>query len=76
MILGWLQVRGLQISRAWLTESYARIHGAPAILSNRTIHRKVYNVAGANSLWYHNGQHGECHRQMNKEMSLDIKCHF
>ncbi|KAK7041382.1 hypothetical protein R3P38DRAFT_3260940 [Favolaschia claudopus] len=34
------------------------VHGAPGEFGDRSIHRKAYKVAGANSLWHHDGQHG------------------
>lgn len=61
MIAGWLQARGHRVPRVRITASYARVHGAPGVFGDRIIHRKVYNVAGANSLWHHDGQHGESH---------------
>ncbi|THH13742.1 hypothetical protein EUX98_g9686, partial [Antrodiella citrinella] len=49
---------GHHVPRERLTLSYARVHGTPGIFGARTIHRRQYNVAGANSLWHHDGQHG------------------
>ncbi len=58
-IAGYLRDRGHHVPDRRLRESYVRVHGAPAIFGDRNIHRKRYHVAGANSLWHHDGQHGE-----------------
>ncbi|KAJ7692655.1 hypothetical protein B0H16DRAFT_1352730 [Mycena metata] len=58
MLSGRLKAAGYRVSRACLMASYLRVHGAPGGFGVRFIHRKPYNVAGANSLWHHDGQHG------------------
>ena len=58
MLSGRLKASGHHVPRDRLTASYLRVHGSPGIFGDRTIHRKVYNVAGANSLAHHDGQHG------------------
>lgn len=58
MILSCLQTRGYRIPRDRIEASYRRVHGAPAIFGDRQIVRRVYSVAGVNSLWHHDGQHG------------------
>jgi hypothetical protein len=59
MLTGRLKDAGHNVPRKRLRASYLRVHGAPALFGDRTIHRRVYNVAGANSLAHHDGQHGE-----------------
>ncbi|CAA7271343.1 unnamed protein product [Cyclocybe aegerita] len=58
MIDGCLHAAGMNVTRERICESYLRVHGAPTIFGDRSIHRRVYKVAGANSLWHHDGQHG------------------
>lgn len=58
MLAGHFQALGLNVTRIRLIESYLRVHGSPAVFGDRTIHRREYRVAGANSLWHHDGQHG------------------
>ncbi|KAK6991956.1 hypothetical protein R3P38DRAFT_3437757 [Favolaschia claudopus] len=57
MIAGRLQASGHQVTRQRIVDSYLRVHGAPGEFGDRSIHRKAYKVAGANSLWHHDGQH-------------------
>ena len=60
MIDGHLRYLGHLIPRPRIQASYARVHGAPSMgFGPRRIQRRVYNVAGPNSLWHHDGQHGE-----------------
>lgn len=59
MIKGALANAGHNVSISRITRSYARVHGTPGRFGRRAIHRKVYHVPGANSLWHHDGQHGE-----------------
>lgn len=58
MLKGRLKAAGHNVPRARLAASYLRVHGAPGVFGGRAVHRKVYSVAGANSLWHHDGQHG------------------
>ncbi|KAK7018052.1 hypothetical protein VNI00_018425 [Paramarasmius palmivorus] len=58
MILGHLQHLGHHVPRERVRASYERVTGAPAQLTARPIHRRRYRVAGPNSLWHHDGQHG------------------
>lgn len=59
MIRGHLESLGVRIPRERLRESYERVNGIPQGLSgNRAVGRRVYRVAGPNSLWHHDGQHG------------------
>jgi hypothetical protein len=59
MIQGSLQSRGQQLTRRQVRAAYDRLQGGPTqTFSNRRIHRRAYHVAGPNSLWHHDGQHG------------------
>lgn len=59
MLRGSLRASGHRVPLNRIHESYMRVHGAPGVFGERTIHRKTYSVPGANSLWHHDGQHGE-----------------
>jgi hypothetical protein len=60
MIDGHLKHLGHKIPRARVRESYVRVHGAPrGAFGPYRIQRRVYKVAGPNSLWHHDGQHGQ-----------------
>jgi hypothetical protein len=50
---------GIWVSRARLRASFIRINGAPAVFGRSKIERRTYHVPGANSLWHHDGQHGQ-----------------
>ena len=56
---GHFAAQGYRVSREQLRESYQRVQGGPAIVGQRRITRREYHVAGPNSLWHHDGQHGE-----------------
>ncbi len=58
MLSGHLKDAGHHVPRNCIAASYLRVHGTPGIFGDQTIHRRHYSVAGANSLWHHNGQHG------------------
>jgi hypothetical protein len=58
MLMGRLKADGHHVPRARVTASYLRVHGSPGRFGVRFIHRRPYRVAGANSLWHHDGQHG------------------
>lgn len=59
MIDGHLKLLGHRIPRAQILASYARVYGAPqGSFGPYKIQRRVYKVAGPNSLWHHDGQHG------------------
>jgi hypothetical protein len=60
MLKGHLKADGYRVPRARIAASYLRVHGSPGSFGARFIHRTPYNVAGANSLWHHDGQHGSC----------------
>lgn len=56
---GHFAAQGYRVSRVQLRESYQRVQGGPAIVGQRRIARREYHVAGPNSLWHHDGQHGK-----------------
>lgn len=58
MIQGHLESLGHRVPRERLRDSYERVHGPPSGLHSNPIGRRVYSVAGPNSLWHHDGQHG------------------
>jgi hypothetical protein len=56
---GSFAAQGYRVSRGQLREAYQRVQGGPAIVGHRRIARREYHVRGPNSLWHHDGQHGE-----------------
>jgi hypothetical protein len=58
MLKGQLRTLGHRVPRERIAASYLRVHGSPGSFGVRFIHRTPYTVAGANSLWHHDGQHG------------------
>lgn len=58
MIAGHLQAAGYNVPRGRIQASYSRVHGPSGRFGQRQIARKTYKVAGPNSLWHHDGQHG------------------
>lgn len=59
LIFGRFKSIGYHVPIQRITASYLRVHGTAGSFGVRAIHRRVYSVAGANSLWHHDGQHGE-----------------
>ena len=59
MLAGRLKAGGHHVPQSRLTASYIRVHGPPGVFGDRSIHRRTYHVAGANSLVHHDGQHGD-----------------
>jgi hypothetical protein len=53
-----LRANGVIVSESRVRDSLTRINGAPGTFGGRRVHRRRYKVAGANSLWHHDGQHG------------------
>lgn len=53
-----LRANGVIVPESRVRDSLARINGVPGTFGGRRIHRRRYKVAGANSLWHHDGQHG------------------
>ena len=59
MIDGRLKAMGFNVSQTRISSSYRRVHGPPRNWSeNRRIRRRQYTVAGVNSVWHQDGQHG------------------
>lgn len=54
-----LRARGLRVPESRVRESLVRVNGAPGRFGGRSVHRRRYKVAGVNSLWHHDGQHGK-----------------
>ena len=52
---------GVMVSERHVRESLTRVSGVPGTFGGRRVHRRRYQVAGANSLWHHDGQHGTAH---------------
>lgn len=59
MIIATLLTKGHRVSQKRVQESYLRVWGAPARFGDHPIIRKEYWVPGVNSLWHHDGNHGE-----------------
>lgn len=60
MIDGYFMALGERVPRQRIHDSYLRVIGPPVgTFGKRRIHRRVYSVAGPNSLWHHDGQHGQ-----------------
>ena len=53
-----LRANGVIVSESRVRDSLTRINGVPGVFGGRRVHRRRYKVAGANSLWHHDGQHG------------------
>jgi hypothetical protein len=53
-----LRANGVIVSEGRVRESLTRVNAVPGTFGGRRIHRRQYRVAGANSLWHHDGQHG------------------
>ena len=58
-----LRANGVIVSEGRVRDSLTRVSGVPGVFGGRRVHRRQYRVAGANSLWHHDGQHGICHPQ-------------
>ncbi|KAL0564992.1 hypothetical protein V5O48_017044, partial [Marasmius crinis-equi] len=59
LIHGHLKYMGLHIPRSRVEDSYRCIIGAPLhSFGIQCITQRIYTVAGPNSLWHHDGQHG------------------
>jgi len=52
-----LQANGVMVSEGHVQDSLAWIRGVPGIFGGQRVHCQWYHVAGANSLWHHDGQH-------------------
>ena len=53
-----LWANGVLVTESRVRDSLTRISGVPGVFGGRRVHRRRYKVAGANSLWHHDGQHG------------------
>ena len=58
MLSGQLRAMGHRVPRERLRQSFIRVHGVSGVFGGRAIHRRKYQVPGANSVWHHDGQHG------------------
>jgi hypothetical protein len=58
MLHGMLQQLGYRIPRERIRRSLYRIDPVHRIFGRIRIRRRTYSVAGPNSLWHHDGQHG------------------
>lgn len=74
MIAGHLQAAGHNVPRGRIQESNSRVHGPSGIFGQRQITRKTYKVAGPNSLWHHDGQHGTHACSHSKQSSFHEIC--
>jgi hypothetical protein len=59
MLHGMLQQLGYRIPRERIRQSLHRIDPVHCIFGRIRIRRRTYSVAGPNSLWHHDGQHGK-----------------
>jgi hypothetical protein len=58
MIDGALRSRGIHVAMRRINAAYRRVHGPPAGFFDHRLERRTYTVAGVNSVWHHDGQHG------------------
>lgn len=60
LIDGYLIALGQRVPRQRILDSYARVIGpSQHVFAPRCLYRRNYNVPGPNSLWHHDGQHGQ-----------------
>lgn len=59
MIDGRLRSLSIRVPRERIRQSYQRVFGPPPSFIRQPIARRKYSVAGVNSLWHHDGQHGK-----------------
>ena len=59
MIHGALQARQMHIPRRRISESLMRIDPVRRVFGRQFVRRRKYQVPGPNSLWHHDGQHGD-----------------
>jgi hypothetical protein len=57
MLSGYLRSLGFRVTRDDIVAAFRRVNGAPARFGHLPIERRVYKVAGPNSLWHHDGHH-------------------
>lgn len=58
LVQGSLRTRGLHVQKHRITASIRRVTCRTRVFRRRVAERRVYRVAGPNSLWHHDGQHG------------------
>jgi hypothetical protein len=59
MLDGMLRRLGHPVPRERIRESLVRIDPVQRVFQRIRIRRRVYQVAGPNALWHHDGQHGK-----------------
>lgn len=57
MLDGFFKGQGHKIPRQRISEAFQRVNGTGPEFGQRRIERRVYKVAGPNSLWHHDGHH-------------------
>ena len=67
MIVGMLRQLGHRVPRERIQASLLRIDPVHCVFNRIHIRRRVYSVPGPNSLWHHDGQHGEFNKNKNKK---------
>jgi hypothetical protein len=55
---GHLKDRNIRVPMERIRNSMTRIRGPTPLIYRQPVQRRIYNVAGVNSLWHHDGQHG------------------
>ena len=58
MTAAFLRAKGHHVPIVRVAAAHLRVKGVPGVFGGRQVRRKVYQVAGPNSLWHHDGQHG------------------
>lgn len=59
MLNGFLMSRGHNVPKDRIQAAYLTVIGAPQVFGGVPFERREYKVAGPNSLWHHDGQHGK-----------------
>jgi hypothetical protein len=59
MLDGMLRQQGHRVPRDRIRASLLRIDPVHRVFNRIRIRRRIYSVPGPNSLWHHDGQHGE-----------------
>jgi hypothetical protein len=57
MLDGFFKGRGHKVPRSQISASFLRVNGTGPEFGQPRIQRRVYRVAGPNSLWHHDGHH-------------------
>jgi hypothetical protein len=66
MLDGMLRQLGHRVPRDRIRASLLRIDPVHRVFDRIHIRRRVYSVPGPNSLWHHDGQHGEFNNKNNE----------